>query len=112
MINKMETIPLLADTIFPSILPGFKASNAQIIKDTLTIPFEYTPHITVKGIMVFEIFTSPLYVTFNPFLSSPQSFEQNGIDWVRMKYLDRREELYEFERQAKELLQIDANGKT
>ena len=108
----METIQLLADTIFPSILPGFKAGQPEKIKGTLKIPFEYMPYIPIKGIMVFEVLSAPVYVTFNPFLSSPQSFEQNGIDWVRMKYLEKLPELYEFEKQAKALLQIQDNGKT
>jgi len=85
----MEQIQKKADYMFSTVFLGFKSGIPYREKTRLYIPFTYYNHISLSGIMVYEVMDLPTktFVTLNPFESMPPHCVQNGIDWINMKYV-------------------------
>jgi len=86
----MEQIQKKADDMFATIFPDFKCGTPYRESTRLFLPFTYFRHITLSGMMVYEIIDlTRIFVTLNPFESMPQQSMLNGIDWVNMKYVTK-----------------------
>lgn len=86
----MESIQKKADAIFTSVFPEFKCGIPYREATRLFIPFTYVTHISLSGIMVYEVLElTKIFVTLNPFESIPPHCVQNGIDWINMKYIHK-----------------------
>jgi hypothetical protein len=94
----MESIEQKANAIFSTLFPGFKCGILSREPTRLFVPFTYFRHIPLSGTMVYELieFPNKIYVCFNPFESMPPHCVPNGIDWINMKYIDKRTEFEVF----------------
>lgn len=93
-----------ATRIFSDLFKGFKA-NRILVRDVsesnreVRIPFVYeTFEIPRHGILVYDVQVIPFVkVSFNPFASQPRPEENNGIDWIKMLFVDSHHEFYALE---------------
>jgi hypothetical protein len=87
----MENIQQKANAIFSTVFPEFKCGIPYREPMRLYLPFTYIRHISLSGIMAFEVieFPTKIYISFNPFESMPPHCVLNGIDWINMKYIDK-----------------------
>ena len=90
----IELLKLKATLRFKTVFEGFYPGDPYIcVKKgvfTLHIPFTHTQGISRQAEMVYDIYTLCPYTwasTFNPFLCSPQPHDNNGIEWIRLTYL-------------------------
>lgn len=86
-----------ANTIFSKVFSEFVCEEPYFINEIFYLPFTYVSHITVRGIIVYELYNSEKkHFFFDPFRSSPQHCLANGINWISMKYIERYKEFDEF----------------
>jgi trehalose/maltose hydrolase-like predicted phosphorylase len=85
-----------ANTIFSKLFSEFVCEEPYFSGEAFYLPFTYS-HITVRGILVYELYNSDKkHFFFDPFRSSPQHCIVNGIDWISMKYIDGCTEFDDF----------------
>ena len=101
----MELVRREANRIFKGLFPEFRAAK-PVIRQTIekgtfdiAIPFIYTEYdIPRNGVLMYSIHKTPfLKSSFNPFASQPRPEVPNGIDYVKLLYVEFRSEFYELE---------------
>ncbi len=105
-IFKMEVVQREAKRIFKNLFPEFRAAK-PVMRETIdkgvfaiAIPFIYTEYeIPRNGVLTYiaKRGESSSNVCFNPFSSQPRPEMPNGIDYVKLLYVDWRSEFYELE---------------
>lgn len=90
----VELLKLKATMRFKTVFDGFQPGDPSIYVNkgvfTLHIPFTHIQGIPRQAEMVYDIYTLCPYTwasKFNPFESIPQPHESNGIEWIRLTYL-------------------------
>jgi hypothetical protein len=101
----MDPVSREANRIFKDLFPGFRAAKL-VIRETIekgvfdiAIPFVYTEYdIPRQGVLMYSIHTGPIQkASFNPFASQPRPEVPNGIDYVKLLFVDFRSEFYQLE---------------
>lgn len=101
---------------FQKRFPGFRPSSPLYnVKpdgiEVLTISFLYKEHdIPRFATLVYEVkaHTSTSWsAQFNPFRSSPQPHQMNGIDWIKLYHIDFEPGLYALEKALEEFYNLN-----
>lgn len=126
--EEVETVAPQKTTLYPILLklapefcyrfPEFRPSSPlYTIKpdglQTLSISFLYREHdIPRFATLVYDL---KLYsqtrwkATFNPYASSPQPHQQNGIEWIKLYHIDFEPALYSLEKAVEEFYSLNMN---
>lgn len=103
---------------FQTRFPGFRpAPPLYSIKpdrtEILTIGFLYKQHdIPRYATLVYELkkYTSKRWnAQFNPYVSTPQPHQQNGIDWIKLYHIEFEPALYSLEKALEEYYNLNMN---
>jgi hypothetical protein len=104
---------------FQKIFSGFRPSSPLYsIKsdgtETLSINFLYKEHdIPRFATLVYQVKkrTPTIWnAQFNPYTSSPQPHQQNGIDWIKLYHIDFEPALYALEKALEEYYNLNMNS--
>lgn len=103
---------------FQSRFPGFRPapplySTKPDRTEILTIGFLYKQYdIPRYATLVYELkkYTSKHWnAQFNPYVSTPQPHQQNGIDWIKLYHIEFEPALYSLEKALEEYYNLNMN---
>ena len=106
---------------FQTRFPGFRPSAPLYSSkhdgtDVISIGFLYKEHdISRYATLVYELKKRNgvrWFATFNPYTSSPQPHQQDGIDWIKLYHIEFEPAVYALEKALEEYYSLNMNHQT